>query len=309
VATRKTLAALAFAGPFKEFSILTKIAFSLVLTSSFLFLLGSVLAAEAWVTDGFQNPESVLFDAPRNVLYVSNVNGDPVEKDGAGHISRLSTDGTMLEAQWVSGLNAPKGLTIRENQLFVSDIDQLVAIDIDSGTVARTWNAQGAQFLNDVAVDNNGRVFVSDMLTDSIYVLDGDTFSLWLQSEELQHPNGLRMEGDRLLVAAWGRDLQPDFSTTTPGHLLSVDLASKEISSLGSGTPVGNLDGLEPDGEGNFLVTDWLAGTLYRIRADGNAVQLLDLNPGSADLEFIANDALVVIPMMNDNTVAAYSTR
>jgi outer membrane protein assembly factor BamB len=290
-------------------SLLKKSTLSLSLILGFAFLSGTAGAAEMWVTEGFQNPESVLLDAPRNVFYVSNVNGDPVDKDGAGHISRLSTDGTMLEAEWVDGLNAPKGMSMRGNLLYVSDIDQLVAIDVLSGTIAGSWTGTGAQFLNDVAIGNDGRVFVSDMLTDSIYVLDGNNFLLWLQSEELQHPNGLRIEGDQLLIAAWGKDLQPDFSTTTPGHLLAVNLASKAISSVGSGAPVGNLDGLEPDGQGNYLVTDWLAGTLYRISADGSTETLLDLNMGSADLEFVANGALAVIPMMNDNTVAAYSTR
>ena len=96
------------------------------------------------------------------------------------------------------------------------------------------------------------------MLADSIYVLENGALSVFLQGAGLLHPNGLRVEGDKLLVAAWGADIQPDFSTETPGHLLSVDLKTKAISNVGSGTPVGNLDGLEPDGAGNWIVTDWV---------------------------------------------------
>ena len=273
------------------------------------FLTGAVSAGEVWTAEGFKNPESVLYDPARQIFYVSNVNGAPTDKDGAGHISKLSADGAVLEAEWVTGLDAPKGLVMRGDQLFVSDIDRLVAIDVNTGKIAGTWLAEGAKFLNDTAVGDDGRVFVSDMLTNSIYVLDGDSLSLWLQDEALQHPNGLRIEKGRLLIAPWGKDLQEDFSTKVPGHLIAVDLVSKAISTIGSGAPVGNLDGLEPDGQGNWLVTDWMAGALYRIKADGSFEMLVDLNQGSADLEVIDNGALAVIPMMMDNTVVAHTTR
>ena len=167
------------------------------------------------------------------------------------------------------------------------------------------WAAEGAQFLNDTAVDEAGRVFASDMLANRIYVLDNDALSVWLESEELLHPNGLRVEDGRLLVAGWGRDIQPDFSSKTPGHLIAIDLKTKAISDIGPGEPVGNLDGLEPDGAGNWLVTDWVAGTLFRIHPDGKAEQLMDLNQGSADLEFMEKEKLAIIPMMMDGKLVA----
>lgn len=269
----------------------------------------AVTAGELWSAEGFKNPESVLYDPARDIFYVSNVNGEPTDKDGAGHISKLSAQGAVQEAEWVTGLNAPKGLVMRGNELFVSDIDQLVAIDVNTGKITGTWDAEGAKFLNDTAVGEDGRVFVSDMLTNAIYVLDGDSLSLWLRDEALQHPNGLRIEKGRLLIAPWGKDLQEDFSTKVPGHLIAVDLASKAISTIGSGAPVGNLDGLEPDGQGNWLVTDWMAGALYRIKADGSFENLLDLDMGSADLEVIDNGAVAIIPMMMDNKVVAVTTR
>ena len=281
----------------------------IALVAGFSLSTEAATAAEVWTAEGFKNPESVLYDPARQIFYVSNVNGAPTDKDGAGHISKLSADGVVLEAEWVTGLDAPKGLVMRGDQLFVSDIDRLVAIDVNKGEIAGTWNAEGAKFLNDTAVGDDGRIFVSDMLTNSIYVLDGDSLSLWLQDEALQHPNGLRIEEGRLLIAPWGKDIQEDFSTKVLGHLIAVDLASKKISTVGSGVPVGNLDGLEPDGQGNWLVTDWVAGALYRIKADGSFENLLDLNQGSADLEVVDNGGLAVIPMMMDNKVVAHTTK
>ena len=144
------------------------------------------------------------------------------------------------------------------------------------------------------------------MLTDTIYMMDGGALSVWIKDAALMHPNGLRVEGDRLFVAAWGKDIQPDFSTKEPGRLLSIDIASKKISALGSGEPVGNLDGLEPDGSGNWLTTDWVNGALFRIGSDGTPEQLMDLNPGSADLEYDEKQKLVIIPMMMDGKLTAY---
>ena len=266
----------------------------------------TALAEEVWSLDGFQAPESALLDTEHNVLYVSNVAGEANAKDGVGFISKVSLDGKMQEAEWVKGLNAPKGLVMHGDKLYVSDVDELVEIDVNSGAITNTYNAEGAQFLNDTAVDSNGRVFVSDMLTDSIYVLQDGKLSVWLQDAALMHPNGIRVEDGRLIVAAWGKDIQPDFSTKEPGRLLAVDLNTKELTAIGSGEPVGNLDGVEPDGAGNWIVTDWVAGTLYRIHPDGTSDQLMDLNQGSADLEFVDTEKLVIIPMMMDGKVTAH---
>ncbi len=265
-----------------------------------------VLAQEVWSLDGFQAPESALLDSERGVIYVSNVAGEAGGKDGVGFISKVTPDGKMQEAEWVKGLDAPKGLVMSGDKLYVSDIDKLVEIDVTSGKVTNSWPAAGAQFLNDTAADSSGRVFVSDMLTDTIYVLENGALSVWVQDPALLHPNGLRVDGDRLIVAAWGKDIQPDFSTKEPGRLLSVDLKTKEISAVGSGEPVGNLDGLEPDGAGNWIATDWVDGALYRLHPDGTPDHLLDLNAGSADLEYIEGDKLVIIPMMMDGKVTAY---
>jgi sugar lactone lactonase YvrE len=267
-----------------------------------------VLADEVWTLEGFQAPESALFDSERNVVYISNVAGEANAKDGVGFISKISLDGKMQESQWIKGLNAPKGMILHGNLLYVSDIDKLVEIDVTKGAVTNSWVAEGSQFLNDTAVDANGRVFVSDMLADSIYVLENGKLAVFVQDPALLHPNGLRVEGGKLLVAGWGEDIQPDFSTKTPGRLVSVDLTTKEISAVGSGEPIGNLDGLEPDGSGNWMVTDWVAGQLYRIHPDGSAEKLIDVNPGSADLEYVEREKLAIIPMMMDGKVTAHRT-
>jgi sugar lactone lactonase YvrE len=258
-----------------------------------------------WEATGLMGPESAVYNATSRILYVSNVNGGPMDRDGNGFISKLSADGQVVETHWVTGLDAPKGMVLHGERLFVSDIDRLVAIQVKTGRIVGSYLAPGAKFLNDVTADGAGRIYVSDMMDDAIYRLDGNVFELWLKSPALENPNGLTVEGDELRVAAWGV-MTDGFATKVPGHLKSVSIQTKTITSLGSGTPVGNLDGLEPDGRGNYLVTDWMAGGLYRIAPTGEAELLLDLNQGSADLLVLDSGRLVIIPMMMDGTVRAY---
>lgn len=259
----------------------------------------------AWETTGFDGPESAVFNSDEGVIYLSNVNGQPNEVDGNGYVSKLSAKGEVLEKDWVTGLDAPKGMALHEGMLYVSDINRLVVIDIGKGEVAATHEAPDAKFLNDVTAHEDGRVFVSDMMTNTIHVLENDAFDAWLQDDALENPNGLLAESDRLLVGAWGV-MAEDFSTEIPGHMKAIDYGTKSITSLGGGEPIGNLDGVEADGKGGYLVTDWMSGGLYRLSADGAAELLMDLNQGSADHEVIEADGVAVIPMMMDGKVTAY---
>jgi hypothetical protein len=110
---------------------------------------------------------------------------------------------------------------------------------------------------------------------------------------------GLRTPRSRTRTGWWPR---------VPGHLKAVDYQTKKVQSLG-GQPVGNLDGIKPDGKGGYLVTDWMNGGLYQFTSDGDAEMIMDLNQGSADHEFVVDEDLVVTPMMMDGTVAAYKVQ
>ncbi len=259
-----------------------------------------------WETTGLANPESALPDATGTFAYVSNVAGQPTEKDGNGFVSRVSLeDGKILDLNWATGLDAPKGLAVAGDRLYVSDIDQLVEIDADNGKIIKRYAAPGAKFLNDVAADSDGHVYVSDMVTNRIWRLADGKFEVWLDSPDLKNPNGLHVAGDNLIVAAWGV-MTDGFNTKVPGHLISVSLADTTVNSLGDGTPVGNLDGLEALDDKSFLVSDWVAGAVYRIDASGKAEQLLDLDQGSADIGWVPEKHLLLIPMMKDDKLVAY---
>ena len=91
------------------------------------------IANEVWSLSGFKAPESVLLDSQRNVLYVSNVAGEANAKDGVGFISKVSPDGKMIEAEWVKGLNAPKGLVMDGDKLYVLRRRPIGRVDVNKG--------------------------------------------------------------------------------------------------------------------------------------------------------------------------------
>jgi sugar lactone lactonase YvrE len=258
-----------------------------------------------WETPAqLKTPESVLYAPTEGILFVSNIDGKPDEKDGQGFISKVSpTNGTIVELNWVSGLNAPKGMAVSDDssKLYVSDITDLVEIDITNGQITNRYTIPGSTFLNDVASDKQGNIYVSDTGSNSTYKLENNTSAprIWLQTPELNSPNGLYVDNstNKLVIASLG------------GSLSLVDLDNKTIGNLGTQVPMGSLDGIVGDtGENLYYVTDWAAGKVYAVNSDGTDYRtLIDLQKqGTADLEFITSERMVIIPMMQDNKLVAY---
>ncbi|MBW1704970.1 MAG: SMP-30/gluconolactonase/LRE family protein [Deltaproteobacteria bacterium] len=254
-----------------------------------------------WETvKGLRVPESVLYDACGNILYVSNINGRPTEKNGQGFISKVSLNGKIEVLKWATGLDAPKGSAIHGNKLYVSDIDQLVEIDLKTGKILSKYPAAGAKFLNDVATDALGNVYVTDMSSknSAIYKLNQGKMSGWVTGREISRPNGLCMEEKRLVVGNSG-----------DGSLKAINLADKKITTL---TKVGSgIDGLRSDGQGNYFISDW-KGKTSMVTASGKVIVLIDTTSSkinSADLEYIKTKKLLLIPTFFDNRVVAYEVK
>jgi hypothetical protein len=284
---------------------LTRLTFATLGLALLIPTAGASAATEAWRLGGFDLPESVSWDPTAQVFYVSNLGTDPMSKDGNGFISKVKGDGTLDTLKWVTGLDAPKGTEVVGGKLYVSDIDRLVEIDIASGTIANTYPAEGAKFLNDLAVTNDGRVFVADSFGNAIYVLENGKLTEWLRDPGLLGPNGLTIIGSDLVVASLG-DLSGGFENLKPANVKKVDLASKAISDFDNGDVYGNLDGIEPNGKGGVTVTDNGGGRLLEVMPGAAATEIVKLVPGSADHEYVAGQHLYVVPQMQQGEIVGY---
>jgi len=251
-----------------------------------------------WETaGGLKVPESILYDESRNILFVSNICGNPTEKNNRGFISKVSLDGKIVALKWATGLNAPKGSDIYENTFYVSDIDHLVAIDLKTGKILNRYPAAKSKFLNDVAADSSGNVYITDSSPENsvIYKLSQGKMSVWMKGSEISRPNGLSIEKGRLIVGNSG-----------DGSLKAINLVSKKTTTLAK---VGSeIDGLRPDGKGNFFISDW-HGKTSLVQASDKVDLLLDTTVSkinSADLEYVKSKNLLLIPTFFDNKVVAY---
>ena len=272
-------------------------------------LFATPVVEKKWeISSGVAQPESVAYDAKSGMVFVSNIDGAPNQKDGKGFISLIDLDGNMKKLDWVSGLNAPKGMVSHRGNLYVSDIDELVVISIVEATVISKLHAASSIFLNDVTIDEKGIIYVSDMLANTIWRLKKSNFDVWVAGDALDYPNGLFAEKKRIVFGSWGKPKE-DFSTDVAGHLKEISLSNKKVKSLGAGNPIGNLDGVEADGSGGYWMTDWVAGKLLHMDKSGKVELILDMEPGSADLLVLPEQNLIIIPEMNQNKISAYTIK
>lgn len=270
--------------------------------ATFSFLLGNNLLAQQhqlikkWETDSvLKVPESVLPDTKNNVLYVSNIDGkEPWGKDGKGSIGKIGTDGKIIAVDWVTGLNAPKGMGLYDNKLFVADIDRVVVIDINKGAVTQTIPVDGAQGLNDITIDKKGTVYVSDSKTKKVHRIENGAATVWI--ENLQGPNGVLSYKDDLYVL-------------DNGGMYKVQ-KDKSLLKIADGME-GGTDGIENVTGKDFIVSCW-AGSIWYVKADVSKEHLLDTrnqNINSADIGYDAKNRIVYVPTFWKNSVAAYQLK
>jgi len=265
---------------------------------------------EVWqLGEGIARPESVIFDADRDLLYLSNIDGAPTDKDGNGYLSRISTDGKMLEQKWVTGgMNAPKGMAIVGDRLYVADIDVLVEIQLPSGKILQRYpvNEDGDSFLNDVTADKEGRVYVSCSSLSKIYRLANGQFDVWLDDPDFQNPNGLKVVDGNLIAAA------ADGAAENPGasrYLRKIDLQNRRIEPLVNRTPVGGIDAVEPNRKGGYFLSDWAAGKVLFFSPQGKVYLLKQLGRGTADLDYVDQQKRIYLPIMMSDRLIAYQVK
>lgn len=271
------------------------------------YLLGILLAAtvtgskaqthsleKIWETDTvIAIPESVLPDTKKGLLYVSLIDGTPWGADGKGGVGILDVNGKIINSNWITGLNAPKGLGRVGNSLYVADISEVVVIDIKKGAVEKKIAIDSATGLNDITVNDKGEVLVSDSKTAKIWKIENGKASLYL--ENMKGVNGLKAVKDELYILSGKNFVKAD--------------ANKQLTTIVELPQAG--DGLEPIGNGDFIATSW-SGYIYYVYADGKYETLLDTHVekvNTADIGYDATKRLLYVPTFNAKKVIAFKVK
>lgn len=244
-----------------------------------------------WKTDTtLQNPESALYDAKGKLLFVSNI-GD-FNKENTGFISKIGLDGKVITRNWISGLNAPKGLGMYNGMLYAAELNDVAVIDIAKGEVVKRVPIAASQMLNDITVDDKGVVYVSDTKTNKVHKVEGNNASLYL--DDMKSANGL---------LAVGKDLYILTGTT----FQKAD-ADKKLTTLTDGIE-GGADGIVKPNATDFILTGW-EGTIYYLKGDGTRQTLIDGRAdktNAADLAY--NNDIIYVPAMLKNQLIAYKVK
>jgi sugar lactone lactonase YvrE len=251
---------------------------------------------------GFATPESVLHDAVADVYLVSNIDGEPTAVDDNGFVSRVAPDGRVLELRWIDGrredvrLDAPKGVAIDGDVLYVADITALRKFDRRTGAPIASVEFDGATFLNDVSVGPDGTVWV----TDSGFGTDGGgaifrvgpsfTPHRVAAGPELGQPNGIAHGERDLFFVSWQKG---EFA------LLGLDGAVLSRMSL----PHAKLDGVVRTRDGEWLVSGWDGKCVYRIDPRGTAELRMTGLEAPADLGYDAVRHRLLIPLFTSDRV------
>jgi sugar lactone lactonase YvrE len=248
-----------------------------------------------WTTDTvLKVPESVLFDAKNERLFVSNIDGKGVwDKDRKGSISLVTLSGKVLNPQWINGLHAPKGMALFQTILLVADVDSLVFIETTRAAVVKKIYIQDAKALNDVAIDKRGNIYVSDSKTKKIHMIGSAKLDLSIYLDGLEEPNGICFV-DKTLYFVDGDGF----------YKLGKD---KEKILIAKGLD-GNPDGVEQVDDETFLVSCW-SGMIWQIKLNGEKKLLIDTSKDSinaADIGFDKKNKIVFVPAFWKNYVTAY---
>ncbi|WP_339923121.1 ATP-binding protein [uncultured Cyclobacterium sp.] len=233
--------------------------------------------------------ESAHYEESDDMIYVANIEGGPSEKDGVGSISKLNSKGEIVERNWVSGLNAPKGMTVMGDFLYVTDVDRLLEIELATGKINKAYTVEDAVFLNDADTDGE-KVYFTDMKANKILYLENEEIKTFAENQP--NINGLRIGNGNTL---YGLDADGFKKYNSDG---SFEIINDTVT---------GGDGLIVINEDTFIASKW-GGEIFLIQ-NGEAVKLLDTTAeesNTADIGYIPAEKLVIVPTFFKDKVVAY---
>jgi len=248
----------------------------------------------------YKAPESVAYDSKRGFLYISNyTQGLKTGSSYGDHsVSKANLQGEILEFDWIKNLTTPTGICIFNDKLYIVERFGIVEYDLKANKISNKILIKTTNFLNDITVDSDGRIYVSESDSNVIYRIKDREVEKWLDSVAISRPNGILFDNGKLIVGVNGDN-----------YLKAVNISNKEIVEIAHLGP-GIIDGIKKCGE-DYLVSHFL-GNLYLVKPSGEVKELLntrDAKINIADFEYIEDKELIVIPALWNNKLIGYRFR
>lgn len=256
---------------------------------------------------GLKTPESIEYYPAEDVYLVSNINGDGLTADDNGFITKIKPDGRVIALKWIDGtqkdvrLNAPKGIAIKGNNLYVADINQVHIFALPSGLQKTSIKIKNSTFLNGITPGSGNFVYVTDSglkaenntyissNSDAIYkVWPNGKYALIVKDKNMGHPNGIIADGKVLTVV-----------TFVSGELFRINAQGKRQQL--PKPPNGSLDGLLKLNNGQLVMSSWSGSALYVLDKDGTYSILADALDAPADLGFDSKRKRLLVPLFKQN--------
>jgi hypothetical protein len=253
--------------------------------AAYLFCL--LFAMNSAFSQTFAAPESVVFD-PINQVYI-------ISFAGSGALG-IQADSSAPISLFAAGLTSPKGMVIYDTVLYVTDVTNVKAYGLEGRQKIAQYDVPGAQFLNDIAADDFGILYVSDMNANKIIRIDPlDESVETLLTTPYQAPNGLYWDmSEQLLYVV--------YFSTTQSPIQSIDVDTKEVKDVYP-AEFSRLDGITIDFDGNIYVSSWATDSVYCFLGGFDiapiAIQQKFTSP--ADIYYDEFNNMLVIPCMNIN--------
>ncbi len=226
--------------------------------------------------------------------------------DGNGYVSRISSQGEMLDQNWLTGLDAPKGLAISGGVLFGTDIQKMFGAKVSGGKMLFRRTVEQANYLNDTAKGEGGSVWVTDARGNSIWQVTNRGERKVHAPPSLVRPNGLTAVG-RTIFALVGSPGEGD-----PGDRRSIYRIDQDGSiAILPTTPVhfGTADGLESDGRGGWFLTTNAAQEVIHVSKTGASKVLVKLESNTTDLHFDRKTNRLYVPLGRANALVAFDVK